>query len=108
MFGFLDMFGNYEQRKVDNFKKGKLEIDTAEVNDSDKPYETAICHPKYNKNKWVVVKLYDTKEQAQEGHNRWVKKMTQKELPKILKDVSTAEIAKICFTNEKERSIKRE
>ena len=39
--------------------------------------------------------MYDTKEAAQKGHNKWVKKMTAKELPKAIKDVSTAGVIKL-------------
>ena len=97
LFG-LDMLGNYEERKVDNYKDEKkgLCIDTCMVTDSKKDYETAIGHPQYNDGSLIIVELYDTKEEAQEGHNIWVKRMTGKKLPGQLKDVSTAEIAKLC------------
>lgn len=88
MFSFLDMMSNYEDRKVDNFEEGDLFIDTCAVNDSAKPYETAIGHPNYNDGKLVIVELYDTKEQAQEGHNKWVKIMTTEPLPERLYDAS--------------------
>jgi predicted transcriptional regulator of viral defense system len=99
---FLSMVGTYEQRKVANFTKGDLQVDTVVVTDSDKPFETAVAHPKFNGGKWIIVELYDTKEQAQKGHDEWVKKMTDKKLPKELKDVSTAEIAKICDIVDKD------
>jgi len=106
---FISMWGNYEERKVDRFEKEGLLIDTCAVNDSDKPFETAISHPMFNDGKLVVVELYDTKEQAQKGHNKWVKIMTKKKLPKSLKDVSTAEVAKLCdaIGGDKWRNIKR-
>ena len=102
MFRFLDMIGNYEERKVDRYEKEGLLVDTAAVNDSDKPFETAVACPAYNNGKWVIVELYNTKKQAQAGHNKWVKKMTAKTLPKNLKDVSTAEIATFCDVFGKE------
>jgi len=95
LFDFLSMADNYEQRKVDRFEKGELTVDTCSVSDSDKPYETAIEHPRYNAGKWVIVELYDTREEAEVGHKKWVKKMTSKKLPTGLKDISTAEIAKL-------------
>jgi hypothetical protein len=95
MFNFFEMMGNYEQRKVANFEKGDLVVDTAAVTDADKPYETGIQHPAYNAGEWVIVELYDTKEEAQKGRNRWVKKMTGKKMPKELRDVSTAGTAKL-------------
>ena len=96
MFKFFDMMGNYEERKVDRYETEDLIVDTCAVNDSAEPYETAIEHPAYNNGKWVVVEMYDSKEEAQRGHDKWVKLMTAKELPTELKDVSTAEIANLC------------
>ncbi len=96
MFEFMDMIGNYEERKVDRFSKGNLIVDTCSVTDSDKPFETAVKHPKFNQEKWIVVELYDTKEEAQEGHNKWIKIMTAEKLPLELKDISSAKIAKLC------------
>lgn len=91
MFSFMDIIGSYEQRKVNNFKKGALEIDTVAVNDSLQPYETAVKCPSFNDNNWVIVEMYDNKRKAIEGHNRWVKKLSKK-LPSKLKDVSTSTI----------------
>ena len=93
MFDFFAMMGNYEDRKVARFEDGTCTVDTAAVTDSAKPYETGICHPAYNEGAWVIVELYDTKEGAVAGHDRWVKTMTAKELPAELTDVSTATTA---------------
>jgi len=90
MFDFLNMSDNYEDRKVARFESNDCIIDTASVNDSTKPYETAISHKKYNEAKWIIVELYDTKEQALSGHNKWMEIMKQH--PDKLIDVSTAEI----------------
>ena len=86
MFDYFDMAYNYEDRKVANYTSGDvtLFVDTARVTDSSKPYETAISHPKYNHNKWVIVELYDTKEEAQIGHDKWVALMTAEILPEVL------------------------
>lgn len=95
MFDFINMIGNHEQRKIDQYNNGKLCIDTCMVTDSDEPYETGIVHPNYNNNEWVIVEMYGTKEEAQKGHNKWIKIMTAKELPSELKDVSTSTIKKM-------------
>lgn len=96
MFDFFEMADNYEQRKVAHYeKKGGLVVDTAAVTDSSKPFETGISHPSYNNGKWVIVELYDNKKQARNGHKRWIKLMTSKQLPKSLKDVSTATTANL-------------
>ena len=96
MFGFLSMMGNYEERKVERFEAEDLIIDTAAVTDSTKPFETAIKSPLYNDNKWVIVELYDTKEEAIAGHKKWVSIMTSNILPKELKDVSISGVAELC------------
>ena len=50
-------------------------------------------HQQYNSGGWIIVELYSSKEEAQEGHSKWVKIMTDKKLPEELKDVGTSEIA---------------
>ncbi len=97
MLDFLNMTGNHEERQVDNYEgENGLVVDTCAVTDADLPYETGITHPRYNEGKWVIVELYPTKEQAQEGHKKWVKIMTTEPLPESLRDASTATIAKAC------------
>ncbi len=104
MFG-MDMYGTHADRVVDNYEFGKLIIDTCSVTDSDQPYETAVQHPSYNEGSWVIVELYDDKEKAQVGHDKWVLFMTGEKLPDELKDVSSAEVIKLgsafgCDMNE--------
>ena len=57
-----------QERLVDNTKINNYTIDTCFCNDTNK-YETAI---KKFDNAWVIVEEYDTKEQSQEGHKKWV------------------------------------
>lgn len=96
MFDFFLDIGNYDQRKVDRFKNDSgLIIDTCFTSDTG-GYETGVVHPKYNGGEWVIVEEYRTKEEAQTGHDKWVKKMTQKKLPKKLKDVSSCGVAELC------------
>ena len=107
LFGFLDMDNNYEQRKVSNTVINNVEIDTVLVTDSSKDYETGICSSLYNGNKWVIVELYNTKEQAVIGHNNWVKKFSNKKrFPKFLEDVSTCSSAIFLRNIAPERRIK--
>jgi len=89
MFKFLEMMNNYEERNVKNTEVGKAIIDTSAINDSSKPYETGIQHPEYNKGDWIIVELYNTKEEAEKGHYKWVQKFSGKKLPASLIDVST-------------------
>jgi len=95
MFNFLNMFGNYEERKVDRYEGEGLMVSTAAVNDSTKPYETAVKHIDYKDDKHIIVELYDTKEEAKAGHDKWVGVMTAKTLPVELIDVSTSEIFEV-------------
>jgi len=90
MFEFLSMFNDYEQRKVDNYTNGDIQVDTVAVNDSEHPFETGITHPRYKDGEWIIVETYDTKKDAQVGHLRWVKIMTDGNLPRTLRDTSTA------------------
>lgn len=91
-FGFFSMMDDYDTRNVDNYSDGFMTIDTSAATDTDRPFETGIQHPQFNDGKWVIVEYYDTREDAQVGHNKWVYKMTH-ELPDMLVDVSTCEIA---------------
>lgn len=93
LFGFVGMLGTYEDRKVDSYEEGGVFVSTCSVTDSEKPYETAIGHPAYNAGELIIVELYDTKAEAQEGHDRWVQIMTKKDLPDELIDISTAGLA---------------
>lgn len=113
LFGFVQMIGTYKERKVAHFdsKDKTWWVDTAAVNDSDKPFETAVKHPRYNGGGMVIVELYDTKELAQQGHDNWVKIMSSKRLPKELLDVTTCDIAKLIAAlgdDEKWRSKKKQ
>lgn len=97
MFEFLQDIGNYEERKVARFEnESGLLVSTVRVRDSKQPYETAVQYPEYKEGKLVIVATYDTKEQAKNGHEEWVKKMTAEVLPDYLMDVSTAGVAEFC------------
>ena len=109
MFEFLNMINNYEERKVARFEEGDLIIDTCLVTDSMRPYETAVQHPSYNRGDWIIVEGYESIEEAQTGHDRWVKIMTSQELPKELVDVSTFVMAKMLDNlDDRWRSFKKE
>jgi hypothetical protein len=93
MFDFIyDMF-NHEARRVDNtVLDGSTTIDTCKVSDGKQPYETGIECPKYNNGNWVIVEAYDTKEEAQAGHNKWVGIMSSDKQPDKLVDCRNAHI----------------
>jgi hypothetical protein len=96
MFNFMDMAGNYEDRKVDKYEEGELFISTARVTDADKPYETAVKHPDYGMDgSLAIVETYDTIEEAQKGHDQWVAKMTGENLPDELADVGLSGIGQL-------------
>ena len=94
LFGFYDMAGTDEQRKVANDTIDDVVIDTCAVTDSDQPYETGVQSERYNGGDWVIVEMYDTKELAEQGHARWVETF-KKGKPESLADVGTCEIAKL-------------
>ena len=95
LFDFLVDVGNHAERKVDTYDKDDLFVDTCRISDSSQPFETAIAHPDYNDNKIVIVELYDTSEEAQQGHDKWVDKML-KNPPRQLVDVSAVTIVPFC------------
>jgi hypothetical protein len=95
MFNFIGMIGNHKDRMVDQYDENGLFIDTAYVNDGEHPYETAVEHEKYNNGKMVIVEAYDTKEEAQIGHDKWVKTMTSGTLPKTLVDCRNSFISQL-------------
>lgn len=92
MFGFLDMMGNYESRKVNRYEGKDCEgnsmtLDTCMVTDSVQPYETALQHPFYNNGSWVILESYDTKEESEFGHNKWFNVFVNvNRLPETIKD----------------------
>jgi len=95
MFNFFDMMNNYEDRKIDRFENKDVMVDTCSVSDGSHPYETAVQHIFYNNNVWIIVQAYDTKEEAQEGHNKWVKIMTSEPLPDYLMDCNNSGISQL-------------
>ena len=109
MFGLnlLSMLHNYDIRKVgrDDFRWGF--ISTCRVTDGRKDYETAVEHKDYNGGAIVIVECYDTEQQAEDGHKRWVRTMTAKKLPQTLKDCANTEIAQLCKAVGSEMEFKR-
>jgi len=106
MFDFLNMANDFEERKLDRLEVGDLLVSTVRVFDSAQPYETAVAHPAYNGGDIVVVEMYDSLAEAQDGHDRWAKIMTAEVLPESLSDVSTSEI-KIGLFGKKPTVFKR-
>ncbi len=97
-FDFMVDMGNHEERKIETYDENDLFVDTCRVSDSSKPYETAVAHPAYNNGKIVIVELYDTPEEAKQGHKQWVDKMLNSP-PQQLVDVSTSASAILVRAN---------
>ena len=76
------------------YNKGKLFVSTLRAFDTNR-YETAVAYPFYNNGKIIIVEEYDSYFSASKGHEKWVKTMTSKKLPKTLVDVSTCGIAQL-------------
>lgn len=89
MFDFFDMMYDREDRKLANTEVDGGVVDTCRVTDSSKPFETGIAHPSYNEGKWVIVELYDSKEDALSGHEKWIEKIKMK--PDFLEDINECE-----------------
>ena len=86
---WLGDMDNYEERKVAAYEKDDLLIDTAWVNDFSW-YETAISHPQYNDDKWIIVEQYgQDRDAAEKGHEEWVEVMIAEELPPELVDIDS-------------------
>lgn len=71
---------------------GKAVIMTTDsLYECSKPYETMLLHPSFNLGLAIVVGVYDTKEEAEEGHAYWLEVFSgkdEKTLPLVLIDVS--------------------
>jgi len=103
-FDFVGMAFNYKERKIARYDGKYIIVDTVAVTDSDQPFETAVSCSFYNEGNWIIVEMYNTKEKAQQGHERWVKKMTGDILPEALTDVSSSEISKKCDVVKKNKN----
>lgn len=79
---------SYPRRVVAHYENPEsgLLISTASVTDGFKPFETGVTHPRYNSGKWMIVEAYETEEQAESGHYRWLKRMTGDGLPEVIPD----------------------
>lgn len=60
-----------------------------------KDFETAVEHKDYGDGKMAIVATYDTREEAQAGHDEWVAKMTADILPDTLKDVGLSGVGQL-------------
>jgi len=72
MMKSLTNASDFAEREVAQYNQDSLFVDTCRVNDGKKPYETAVAFPLYNDGSMVIVEAYDTKEEAQAGHDKWV------------------------------------
>lgn len=103
MFQFLEMIGNYDDRKVERNEFDWGYISTAFVNDGSQPYETAIkCNlyqdPNGETGYMCIAESYDSKEEALEGHKKWIETMSSELMPETLTDCANAEIAQLFDT----------
>jgi len=101
MLEFMNMMGNYEERKValNEFSWGM--VSTVGVTDGKQSFETAVQCNLYKdfesrlENGMCIVESYDSKKDAFYGHCQWVFKMTSKPLPKELIDCGNSEIGQL-------------
>lgn len=92
MFEFLKDMHNYSERMVKRYEEGDTIISTARVSDARQPFETAVSDPRWNNGEFVVVAMYDTREDAEIGHEQWVKKITTSPPVRLL-DVGTSGVS---------------
>lgn len=100
MFGFMAMGGTYDSRCVGREEYEFGFISTAEVCDGEKPYETAIEDTRYVRDQdnsrgkaMCIVEAYDSRDDAEAGHARWVEAM--KTPPEKLQDCFNSEVGKM-------------
>lgn len=87
-FGWLDMVGTYEERKVANYRTNDFVLDTCLVTDRDWIYETAIAHKDFNNGDWIILDGFWSKEDAEMMHKEWIKTFTT-DCPEELTDFYT-------------------
>lgn len=85
---FMEDIGNYETRVVECYEDGDIVVFTAMVSDGFKPFETALQHPDYHPDFFIIVEAYDTEGEAMIGHLNWVEKVVSKKLPDRIVDVA--------------------
>jgi len=108
IFSFLNHIGNYESRKVlrNDFPEGF--VSTCYVSDGSQPFETAICHKDYQ-SEIIPVEAYNTIEEAEVGHARWVEMFINKTLPERLIEFPNSAIAQLLIdTKGVKRGVKRD
>jgi len=101
MFEFILGMDNYEDRVVNRSEFNWGFISTCSVPDGSQPYETAVCSSEYVKvddpddaDGMIIVEAYSNNNEAQKGHNKWIKIMTENP-PDGLSDCYNAGIAKL-------------
>lgn len=91
LFGWQDMVGNYNERKVARDEVNGFVIDTVLVTDRSWKYETAIMHEDFNDDDWIIVQGYATLDDAVRGHKEWLDICTNSPILS-LKDCYTDEV----------------
>lgn len=94
MFGFLDDFSDYESRKVDRYEEGGIMVSTARVSDGELPYETGVFDSRYHDSVFIV-EAYGSKDDAQQGHGKWVKLLTGNEPPDTIIECRNSRISQL-------------
>lgn len=75
MFIWLDMIGNYDERKVKRDDAEMFSLDTATVTDREQMYETAVSHKQFNDSSWIILGWADTEDEAVKFHDEWLEKL---------------------------------
>lgn len=96
MFNFLLDIGNYANRVVarTEFEKEEVIFSTCSVSDGSKPFETAMRNLEYHDG-FVVLEAYNTKEEAEKGHTKWIELYVTNSLPDTVEDCCNGEIGQL-------------
>ena len=84
--------------KTLTFENEDVVVDTGQVNDGFKPYETYVKHILYKPGGSLIVEAYDTPEEASKGHEKWVNILTSDPLPESLMDCGNDPINRFANT----------
>lgn len=91
-FKLLSYAENHEERKIANDTVNNIEIDTCFADDIGKDYETGLLIDGI----WYIAEDYDTKEEAQEGHKKYIDLILDKRLTEV-EDIYNGDFTKIIY-----------
>jgi hypothetical protein len=97
MAALLKMKTGVLPETIGRYSDGNKIVSTIKAPDLKEPfkYETAISHPNYNDGNIIPVEAFVTREEAEAGHEKWVKLMMDDKLPAVVQDKSKSYFAEV-------------